>query len=54
MSQISSKPKFCVNIIHVINVREHHDNNINDNETSFKTTLYILVSFCVEMMLQMV
>jgi hypothetical protein len=44
----------CFNVIHIIKVREHHDNNVNDNETSFKKTLYILVCFCVEMMLQMV
>jgi hypothetical protein len=60
MRQNSSQSKFCVyllicfNVIHVIKDQEHHDNNVNDNENSFKTTLYILSSFCVEMMLQMV
>jgi hypothetical protein len=55
MRQNSSQSKFCVyllicfNVIHVIKDQEHHDNNVNDNENSFKTTLYILSSFCVEM-----
>jgi hypothetical protein len=55
-----SKLKFCVNIFVNIfqhyschKVREHHDYNVNNYQTSFKTMLCILVIFCVEMRLQM-
>jgi hypothetical protein len=42
------------NDINVIKVREHQDYNVKDYVTSFKTTLYFLMNFYVEMSLQMV